>query len=145
MRGMAPPATPVSLSSASLLPKLLISQVCASFPSHAEDFGAWCIDLTEVLVSHPQATFILRVRGHSMMKAGVFDNDLLMEFRATVPRHRHLAVAVAVVDDDCTLERLYQLDERIKRQAANPTFPLSRWAVCGDLIQTATTTGFFQT
>ena len=143
MRGMAPPATPVSLSSASLLTKLLISQVCASFPSHAEDFGAWCIDLTEVLVSHPQATFILRVRCHSMMKAGVFDNDLLMEFRATVPRHRHLVVAV--VDDDCTLKRLYQLGERIKRQAANPTFPLSRWAVCGDLIQTATTTGFFQT
>ena len=143
MRGMDPPATPVSLSSASLLTKLLISQVCASFPSHAEDFGAWCIDLTEVLVSHPQATFILRVRGHSMMKAGVFDNDLLMEFRATVPRHRHLVVAV--VDDDCTLKRYYQLGERIKRQAANPTFPLSRWAVCGDLIQTATTTGFFQT
>ena len=142
MRGMAPPATPVSLSSASLLTKLLISQVCASFPSHAEDFGAWCIDLTEVLVSHPQATFTLRVRGHSMMKAGVFDNDLLMEFRATVPRHRHLVVAV--VDDDCTLKRLYQLGERIKRQAANPTFPLSRWAVCGDLIQTATTTGFFK-
>jgi len=132
MRGMDPPATPVSLSSASLLTKLLISQVCASFPSHAEDFGAWCIDLTEVLVSHPQATFILRVRGHSMMKAGVFDNDLLMEFRATVPRHRHLVVAV--VDDDCTLKRYYQLGERIKRQAANPTFPLSRWAVCGDLI-----------
>ena len=142
MRGMAPPATPVSLSSASLLTKLLISQVCASFHSHAEDFGAWCIDLTEVPVSHPQATFILRVRGHSMMKAGIFDNDLLMEFRATVPRHRHLVVAV--VDDDCTLKRLYQLGERIKRQAANPTFPLSRWAVCGDLIQTATTTGFFK-
>ena len=136
MRGMAPPATPVSLSSASLLTKLLISQVCASFPSHAEDLGAWCIDLTEVLVSHPQATFILRVRGHSMMKAGVFDNDLLMEFRATVPRHRHRHrhLVAAVVDDDCTLERLYQLGGRIKRQAANPTFPLSRRAVCGDLI-----------
>ena len=143
MRGMALPATPVSLSSASLLTKLLISQVCAIFPSHAEDLGAWCIDLTEVLISHPQATFTLRVRGHSMMKAGVFDNDLLMEYRATVPRHRHLVVAV--VDDDCTLKRLYQLGERIKRQAANPTFPLSRWAFCGDLIQTATTTGFFQT
>ena len=47
-------------------------------------------------------------------------------------RHRHLVASV--VDDDCTLERLYQLGGRIKRQAANPTFPLSRWAVCGDLI-----------
>ena len=121
MRSTVLPATPVPLSSAPLLAKLLISRVCAGFPSPAEDLGAQRIDLTQVLITHPQATFILRARGHSMMEAGIFDNDLLVVDRAIVPRHRH--IVVAVVDGDFTVKRLYQLGGRIKLQAANPTFP----------------------
>jgi len=114
-------ATPVALSSAPLLTRLLINRVCAGFPSPAEDLGAQRIDLAQVLITHPQATFILRARGHSMMEAGIFDNDLLVVNRALVPRHRH--IVVAVVDGDFTVKRLYQLGGRIKLQAANPTFP----------------------
>jgi DNA polymerase V len=123
MRGTALPATatPVPLSSAPLLARLLVNRVCAGFPSPAEDLGAQRIDLAQVLITHPQATFILRARGHSMMEAGIFDNDLLVVNRALVPRHRH--IVVAVVDGDFTVKRLYQLGGRIKRQAANPTFP----------------------
>ena len=114
-------ATPVPLSSAPLLARLLVNRVCAGFPSPAEDLGAQRIDLVQVLITHPQATFILRARGHSMMEAGIFDNDLLVVNRALVPRHRH--IVVAVVDGDFTVKRLYQLGGRIKLQAANPTFP----------------------
>ena len=121
MHGTVLPATPVPLSSSPLLAKLLISRVCAGFPSPAEDLGAQRIDLTQVLITHPQATFILRARGHSMVEAGIFDNDLLVVDRAIVPRHRH--IVVAVVDGDFTVKRLYQLGGRIKLQAANPTFP----------------------
>ena len=115
------PAAPVPLSSAPLLARLLLNRVCAGFPSPAEDLGAQRIDLAQVLITHPQATFILRARGHSMMEAGIFDNDLLVVNRALVPRHRH--IVVAVVDGDFTVKRLYQLGGRIKLQAANPTFP----------------------
>ena len=121
MRSTALPATPVPLSSAPLLAKLLVNRVCAGFPSPAEDLGAQRIDLAQVLITHPQATFILRARGHSMMEAGIFDNDLLVVNRAIPPRHRH--IVVAVVDGDFTVKRLYQLGGRIKLQAANPTFP----------------------
>ena len=114
-------ATPVPLSSAPLLARLLVNRVCAGFPSPAEDLGAQRIDLAQVLITHPQATFILRARDHSMMEAGIFDNDLLVVNRALVPRHRH--IVVAVVDGDFTVKRLYQLGGRIKLQAANPTFP----------------------
>lgn len=114
-------AAPVPLSSAPLLARLLLNRVCAGFPSPAEDLGAQRIDLAQVLITHPQATFILRARGHSMMEAGIFDNDLLVVNRALVPRHRH--IVVAVVDGDFTVKRLYQLGGRIKLQAANPTFP----------------------
>ena len=114
-------ATPVPLSDAPLLARLLISRVCAGFPSPAEDLGAQRIDLTQVLITHPQATFMLRAQGHSMIEAGIFDGDILVVNRALVPRHRH--IVVAVVDGDFTVKRLYQLGGRIKLQAANPTFP----------------------
>ena len=120
MRTVLPPI-PVLISDAPLLARLLISRVCAGFPSPAEDLGAQRIDLTQVLVTHPQATFMLRARGHSMVEAGIFDGDILVVNRALIPRHRH--IVVAVVDGDFTVKRLYQLGGRIKLQAANPTFP----------------------
>ena len=114
-------ATPVPLSSAPLLANLLMNRVCAGFPSPAEDLGAQRIDLTQVLITHPQATFMLRAQGHSMVEAGIFDGDILVVNRAISPRHRH--IVVAVVDGDFTVKRLYQLNGRIKLQAANPKFP----------------------
>ena len=112
---------PVLIADAPLLARLLISRVCAGFPSPAEDLGAQRIDLTQVLITHPQATFLLRAQGHSMMEAGIFDNDILVVNRAVKPRHKH--IVVAVVDGEFTVKRLYQLGGRVKLQAANQTFP----------------------
>ena len=114
-------AAPLPLSSAPLLARLLVNRVRAGFPSPAEDLGAQRIDLTQVLITHPQATFMLRAQGHSMVEAGIFDGDILVVNRALVPRHRH--IVVAVVDGDFTVKRLHLLGGRIKLQAANPTFP----------------------
>lgn len=52
--------------------------VQAGFPSPAEDFAVKRIDLTEVLITHPQATFLLRVAGSSMQDAGIHDGDMLV-------------------------------------------------------------------
>ena len=109
------------LSGAPLLARLLISRVCAGFPSPAEDLGARRIDLTQVLVTHPQATFMLRAQGHSMVEAGIFDGDILVVDRALTPRHNH--IVVAVVDGDFTVKRLHSQGGRIRLRAANPTFP----------------------
>ena len=99
---------------------LLRNRVCAGFPSPAEDLGAQRIDLTQILITHPQATYFLRARGTSMEGVGIFDNDILVVDRAIKPRHNH--VVVAVVDGDFTVKTLYQRAGRIKLKAANPTF-----------------------
>ena len=99
---------------------LLRNRVCAGFPSPAEDLGAQRIDLTQVLITHPQATYFLRARGTSMEGVGIFDNDILVVDRAIKPRHNH--IVVAVVDGDFTVKTLYQRAGRIKLKAANPTF-----------------------
>ena len=121
MNSIFSPDQPVLVSEAPLLARLLINRVCAGFPSPAEDLGAQRIDLTQVLITHPQATFLLRARGHSMMQAGIFDNDIMVVNRAVTPRHKH--IVVAVVDGEFTVKRLYQFGGRVKLQAANPTFP----------------------
>ena len=120
MNSLITPQTPVLLSDAPLLAWLLKNQVCAGFPSPAEDLGAQRIDLTQVLIKHAQATYFLRASGHSMVEAGIFDNDIMVVDRAIKPRHNH--IVVAVVDGDFTVKRLYQRLGRIKLKAANPTF-----------------------
>ena len=99
----------------------LDNHVAAGFPSPAEDLGGQRVDLTRELVTHPQATFLLRARGHSMTGAGILDDDILVVDRALVPRHQH--VVVAVVDGEFTVKTLWQREGRIKLQPANPAYP----------------------
>ena len=121
MNSLITPHTPVLLSDAPLLACLLGNQVCAGFPSPAEDLGAQRINLTQMLVVHAQATYFLRASGQSMVEAGIFDKDILVVDRAIKPRHNH--IVVAVVDGDFTVKHLYQRAGRIKLKSANPTYP----------------------
>jgi DNA polymerase V len=45
------------------------------------------IDLNEVLIRHPEATYYLRVRGHSMRDAGIADGDVLLVDRLLPAQH----------------------------------------------------------
>ena len=95
--------------------------VRAGFPSPAEDFQVERLDLTTILVSHPQATFFLRLRGDSMRDAGLFDGDLLVVNRALKPVNGD--VVIAVVDGEFTCKTLWLKFGRMKLLAANPTYP----------------------
>ena len=95
--------------------------VRAGFPSPAEDFQVERLDLTTILVSHPQATFFLRLRGDSMRDAGLFDGDLLVVNRALKPAHQD--IVIAVVDGEFTCKALWLKFGRMKLVAANPTYP----------------------
>ena len=92
----------------------------AGFPSPAEDLGENRIDLVKELITHPQATFLIRARGDSMQLAGIFDNDIMVVNKALKPRHQD--IVVAVVDGEFTVKQLYQRSGRIKLKAANPTY-----------------------
>lgn len=98
----------------------LVGSVRAGFPSPAEDLGAQPIDLTRELISHPQATFLLRARGTSMVEAGIFDNDILVVDRAIPPRHGQ--IVVAVLEGEFTVKTLIRRGASVRLQAANPAF-----------------------
>ena len=119
----APPAAfPVALA---ILHSVEITKVThalsAGFPSPAEDHTSRRIDLNEVLIKHPEATFLMRVRGASMREAGIDDGDTVIVDRALQPVHGR--VVVAVVDGDFTVKRLWKRGENVKLQAANPAYP----------------------
>jgi DNA polymerase V len=79
------------------------------------------VDLNKVLIKHPQATFIMRIRGDSMREAGIDCGDVVVVDRAVKPVHGH--IVVAVVDGEFTCKRLWKRGANVKLQAANPTYP----------------------
>ena len=113
-------ATPIPLAHTPVWVNALPCRVAAGFPSPAEDHAVKRVDLMEQLIKHPQATFLLRVRGESMKDAGIFDNDVVLVDRAINPRSGQ--VVVAVVDGEFVCKTLWQRAGRMKLKAANPTF-----------------------
>ncbi len=95
--------------------------VRAGFPSPADDYVEKRIDLNEELIKHREATFFLRVRGHSMIDAGIDDGDELIVDRALTPEHHR--IVVAAVDGELTVKRFYQRNGVVKLLAENPQFP----------------------
>ena len=99
---------------------LLLSRVPAGFPSPAEDYIEGALDLNEHLVAHREATFFVRVQGHSMTGAGIHDGDLLVVDRALEAGHGD--IVVAVVDGELTVKRLWRRGARVRLLAENPAF-----------------------
>lgn len=113
--------TPVLLAQGPTWVNELPCHVRAGFPSPAEDHMVQRVDLMAQLIRHPQATYLLKIRGDSMRGVGIFDGDVVMVDKAITPRSGQ--VVVAVIDGEFVCKTLYQRAGRIKLKAANETFP----------------------
>jgi DNA polymerase V len=74
------------------------------FPSPAQDFTENRLDLNQLLIAHPAATFFMRADGEAMAEDGIHAGDILVVDRALTPVHRD--VVVAVVDGELMVRRL---------------------------------------
>ena len=83
---------------------LFVSKVSAGFPSPAQDYVEQSLDLNELCVKRPAATFFVRVEGESMIEAGIFHNDILVVDRSVKPVHGD--IVVAQVDGEFTVKEL---------------------------------------
>lgn len=92
----------------------------AGFPSPADDYVCDTLDLNEHLIPHREATFFVRAKGHSMIGAGIQDNDLLVVDRSLNPVHR--SIVIAVIDGEFTVKRLSKRAGKIKLLAENPEY-----------------------
>jgi DNA polymerase V len=93
-----------SAISTSLKLPLFISKVSAGFPSPAQDYVEQTLDLNELCIKRPAATFFVRVEGESMIEAGIFHNDILVVDRSVKPTHGD--IVVAHIDGEFTVKEL---------------------------------------
>lgn len=100
---------------------LLACTVAAGFPSPADDHLDNSLDLNELLIKRPAATFFLKVKGKSMKGAGISDNDILVVDRSVTPVDG--SMIVAAVDGECLVKIFCQQHRRTWLQSANPDFP----------------------
>lgn len=99
---------------------LLLSLIPAGFPSPAEDYIDQHLDLNDHLVSHPAATFFVRVVGESMAGDNIQPGDILVVDRALDAVNGR--IVIAVVDGDFTVKRLRRKNGRIFLEPANHAF-----------------------
>lgn len=77
--------------------------VSAGFPSPATDYMDKKLDLNELCIQNPSATFFIRVQGDSMQEAGIFEGDILIVDRSLRAKNRD--IVVAVVEGDFVVKR----------------------------------------
>ena len=94
--------------------------IAAGFPSPAEEYLDLALDLNKELIKHPAATFYARVKGDSMVDAGIQDGDLLVIDKALEPKEG--TVAVCYLDGEFTVKRLSVREEGVYLMPANAEF-----------------------
>jgi repressor LexA len=110
---------PVSKSAADggLVSLPLVGTVTAGTPILAIENVEDSVALPRTLVPDADC-FVLRVRGDSMINAGLFDGDL-----AVVKKQDHADngdIVVALLDDEATIKRFYRENSRYRLQPENP-------------------------
>lgn len=71
-----------------------LTPVQAGFPSPADDYVEKSLDLNELLIEHPAATFFVRVEGNSMIDAQIHSGDVLIIDRSLRAKSGSIIIAV---------------------------------------------------
>ena len=100
-----------SATTANIKVPLYASAVSAGFPSPADDYLELSLDLNKYLIKHPAATFYVRVKGDSMINAGIHDGDLLIVDKSVEPENDD--VVVCVINGEFTVKRLKKVNGEI--------------------------------
>ena len=112
-----------------LLPKLtgtvrLLGSIAAGFPTQEEEQEAEAVTLDEYLVKDPDHSYMLTVRGDSMIDAGILPGDVVLVEKG--PRPKQNDVVVACVDGEWTLKYYVRDNAGVRLEPANPKYKFIR-------------------
>ncbi|WP_294347062.1 translesion error-prone DNA polymerase V autoproteolytic subunit [Prosthecochloris sp.] len=99
---------------------LASSEISAGFPSPADDHLELKLDLNKALIRHPSATFYGRVKGKSMVEAGIDEGDILVIDKSLDPKEGD--IAVCFLDGEFTVKRIGRHDAGLCLIPANEKF-----------------------
>lgn len=102
----------------------LLGSVAAGFPSPAEESLLDTMSLDEYLVTRPEATFMLKVDGDSMVDAGILPGDTVLVERGRTPRNGD--IVIACVDAAWTMKYFYKDAKGVRLEPANKKYETIR-------------------
>lgn len=100
----------------------VLGTVQAGFPSPAEEELADTMSLDEFLIRKPQATYLVKVTGDSMVEAGILAGDLVLVERGRDPKPGD--IVIAQVDGQWTMKFYEKRNGKIILRAANKKYPV---------------------
>lgn len=110
---------PEGLSVQPLRIPLYLEHVAAGFPSPAQDYVEDTLDLNELCIQRPAATFFVRVEGESMTGAGIFPKDILVVDRSLTATHGD--IVIACIHGEMTVKEL-ELKPCVRLLPHNPKY-----------------------
>lgn len=93
------------------------SQPAAGFPAPGDDMVEKPLDLNDLLIQNPTATFFVRVSGDSMEGAHIFDGDILVVDRSVTASDNSLVVAA--VFGELVVKRLKKYSNKAELVSEN--------------------------
>jgi repressor LexA len=99
----------------------LFGPIRAGFAATAEEQAEEEVTIDHYLVRNRGATFLLRVKGESMIGANIQEGDLVVVDKSKTPKEGD--IVVGVLDKEFTLKRLRRDKGKFYLQAENPDYP----------------------
>ena len=84
---------------------MFVARVQAGFPSPGDDYIEKNLDLNELLIRNPSATFFVKVEGDSMVNAGINSGDTLVVDKALEAKDK--SVVIAHINGELTVKRIW--------------------------------------
>jgi repressor LexA len=98
----------------------ILGQIAAGAPILAEQNIEDTFPLPMELVDDGDDVFMLRVRGDSMINAGIFDGDLVAIRQQ--PTASNGEIVAAMIEDEATVKRFYKDGRKVKLVAENEAY-----------------------
>jgi len=102
----------------------MLGTVQAGFPSPAEEELVDVLSLDEFLVERPEATFMLKVTGDSMIDAGIQPGDMVLVERGAAPKNND--IVIAQVDGEWTMKYFLKDRNGVMLEPANKKYKTIR-------------------
>lgn len=114
----------------------LLGNIQAGVPHLAEENIEEWINLPQTMIKSRRDVFLLKVRGDSMINAGIYEGDLVIVRPNQEAKNND--IVVALLHDEATVKRLVYVKNRAYLKAENPAFkniyPKEEWSVQGKVV-----------
>ena len=103
---------------------LAAEPVQAGMPNPVDDAPTDALTIDDYLIERPSQTVLVRVKGDSMIDAGILEGDLVVVEKTASAKRGD--VVVAIVDGQFTLKRLDLERGKFVLKPENPAYPVIR-------------------